>query len=102
MLGILEALLAVPPALDACRNLTSAWLGRSPGEPDRDAQQLHTKLVEITENLVKFSDFSETVRRWKELHNVTQSVLSSDLTATIAIYLRGSEDFADTIAGDPQ
>lgn len=94
----LTAILAVPPAIDACKNLINSLRGRLAHEPDKqDAQRLETTISEIARNIVRFSDFTEEVRKWKEIHHITQLILYNDLPATLAIHRRGLAEFEPEI-----
>lgn len=99
MTDALAAILAVPPAIEASKNLIAALIGRLSRDPDKhDAHLVHEKLSEITRNVLVFTDFTENLRKWKEIHNATQLVLFSDLLRTLALLPSGREVFCDTVA----
>jgi hypothetical protein len=96
----LAAILSIPPAIDACKNIISSLVGHLSREPNKqdDARKAREQITEIGELLITFTDFTETLRKWKELHNVTQAILYADLPETLGLVARGQGSFVADVA----
>jgi len=98
MSDALGAILAIPGAIDACRNIISALMGQlSQDSHKAHARELEAMLTEIGQGMFRFTDSTEKLRRWKELHNVTQAVLYSDLLETFAFHAEGQPAFTESV-----
>lgn len=102
----LSQILAVPPALDAMKNIIRAFLsggvrgssGGSSASPEVDALDNH--LDGIIHNLLGFCEFGLELERWKCLHHATSIVLLADLPHTFHYTHQPRAQFTALVTAD--
>jgi hypothetical protein len=89
----LEAILAVPGAIDACKNIIGSIVGHLKDDGKKHANDLEQSIDSIVTNLVRFTDASEALRGWKAIHHITSNILFIDLLRTFEFFSLGEQPF---------